>query len=183
MHTRSIEAFRHQHVFLGADHARNERKTWAVIALCSTMSVVEIAGGALFGSMVLFADGLHMSSHAAALLIAALAYTFARRHVRDQRFAFGTGKFGDLAGFSSAVVLALIAVLIGWESLSRLIHPVQIAFNEALVVAAAGLLVNLLSAFLLGDEPHAHAHPGAAGDPTHHDPTPHGHLHRHHGLR
>jgi cation diffusion facilitator family transporter len=160
VHTDSLDSYRHEHVFLGADHARNERKTWTVIVLCATMMVAEIGGGALFGSMVLVADGLHMSTHAAALLIAALAYTFARRHARDPRFAFGTGKFGDLAGFTSALVLAMIALLIAWESSRRLLHPVSIAFDEALLVAALGLVVNLLSAFLLRDEPHAHAHHG-----------------------
>ncbi len=105
----------HSHVFLGAGHARNERRTWGVIALCSVMMVAEIAGGLVFGSIALVADGLHMSTHAAALLLAALAYSYARRHADDERFSFGTGKLGDLAGFTSAVVLAMIAMLIGYE--------------------------------------------------------------------
>src|ERR1700722_6543939 len=135
MHTESIDEFRHEHVFLGAGHARNERKTWTVIALCGVMMVAEIGGGALFGSMALIADGLHMSTHTAALLIAALAYTFARRHAHDERFAFGTGKLGDLAAFTSAIVVAMIALLIGYESVERLIHPVAIAFDEAIPLA------------------------------------------------
>src|SRR5215467_1821394 len=106
----------HSHVFLGEGHERNERRTWTVIALCIFMMVVEIAGGLLFGSIALIADGLHMSTHASALLLAALAYRFARRHVDDERFSFGTGKFGDLAGFTSAIVLAMIALLIGYEA-------------------------------------------------------------------
>ena len=110
----------HEHVFLGEGHERNERRTWLVIALTATMMVVEIAAGTITGSMALVADGWHMSTHAAAMLIAALAYLFARRHARDPRFTFGTGKLGDLAGFASAVLLALIALLIGWESLVRL---------------------------------------------------------------
>src|SRR5580658_6726348 len=121
----------HSHVFLGTGHARNERKTWAVIALCTVMMVAEIAGGSLFGSLALIADGLHMSTHAAALLIAALAYTYARRHATDARFAFGTGKLGDLAGFSSAIILGMIALLIGYEAISRLFAPIKIDFNEA----------------------------------------------------
>src|ERR1700747_3924345 len=109
----------HDHVFLGRDHDTAERRTWAVIVLCSVMMVAEIVGGSLFGSLALVADGLHMSTHAGAMLIAALAYTYARRHAGDTRFVFGTGKLGDLAGFSSAIVLAIIALLIGYEAVSR----------------------------------------------------------------
>jgi len=157
MHAESMEGWTHDHVFLGADHARNERRTRIVIALCCTMMIAEIVGGILFRSMALVADGLHMSTHAAALLIAATAYAFARRRANDRRFTFGTGKFGDLAGFTSAIVLAMIALLIAWESVARLIHPVPIAFNEAIPIAALGLGVNLLSAWLLRDE-HDHDH-------------------------
>lgn len=153
----------HDHVFLGEDHARNERKTWLVIVLTATMMVVEIVAGNLFGSMALVADGWHMSTHAAAMLIAALAYLYARKHARDSRFTFGTGKLGDLAGFASAIVLALIALLIGWESLVRLYSPVAISFSQAIAVAVVGLAVNIASAFLLRGEPH------------------HGHDHGHHG--
>ena len=146
MHAESMEDWTHDHVFLGADHARNERRTRIVIALCCTMMVAEIVGGMLFRSMALVADGLHMSTHAVALLIAVTAYAFARRRVNDRRFTFGTGKFGDLAGFTSAIVLAMIALLIAWESVGRLFHPLPIAFNEAIPIAALGLGVNLLSA-------------------------------------
>ena len=114
----------HTHVFLGEGHERNERRTWTVIALCTAMMVAEIAGGLLFGSIALVADGLHMSTHAGALLLAALAYSYARRHAEDERFTFGTGKLGDLAGFTSAIVLAMIALLIGYEAVTRLIWPV-----------------------------------------------------------
>src|SRR5690348_15386687 len=107
MHSESIDTFRHDHVFLGEGHARNERKTWIVIALCGAMMAAEIGGGLLFGSMALLADGLHMSTHVSALLIAALAYTYARVHARDDRFVFGTGKLGDLAAFASAIILAM----------------------------------------------------------------------------
>ena len=114
----------HSHVFLGTGHEQNERKTWAVIVLCSIMMLVEIVGGSVYGSLALVADGLHMSTHAGAMLIAALAYTYARRHAHDARFVFGTGKLGDLAGFSSAIVLAMIAVLIGYEAIVRFMSPV-----------------------------------------------------------
>jgi cation diffusion facilitator family transporter len=159
MHSHSIDGFRHSHVFLGAAHERNERKTWTVIAICTAMMVAEIIGGLWFGSVALVADGLHMSTHAGALLIAALAYTYSRRFARDERLAFGTGKLGDLAAFMSATVLAMISLLIGYESIDRFFNPVQIAFNQAIPIAVLGLGVNLLSAFLLRDDlDHAHVH-------------------------
>lgn len=157
--------------FLGQDHDRNERRSWAVVALCGAMMAAEIVGGLLWGSMALIADGLHMSTHAGALVIAALAYSYARRHAHDERFVFGTGKLGDLAAFSSALVLAMIALLIGYESIARLVHPIPIAFSEAIPLAAVGLLVNLLSAWLLHDDhDHADRH-----EQEHH----HGHAHDH----
>jgi cation diffusion facilitator family transporter len=168
-HAHSIDPYRHEHVFLGEHHARNERKTWSVIVLCSVMMVAEIGGGMLFGSMALIADGLHMSTHAGALLIAALAYTYARRHAFDRRFAFGTGKLGELAAYTSALILAMIALLVAYESVSRLINPVTIHFDQALPIAGLGLLVNLLSAWLLRDD-HDHAQqeePGRAGHHRH----------------
>jgi cation diffusion facilitator family transporter len=147
----------HNHVFLGEGHERNERRTWTVIALCSFMMVAEIVGGLLFGSIALVADGLHMSTHASALLLAALAYRFARRHADDERFSFGTGKLGDLAGFTSAIVLAMIALLIGYEAVTRFIWPVSISFNEAIPIAALGLVVNVASVLLLSGG-HEHFH-------------------------
>ena len=108
-----LSAF-HSHVFLGKQHQASERKTWAVIWLCGAMMIVEIIGGLFFGSIALVADGLHMSTHAGALLLAALAYTYARRYANDARFTFGTGKLGDLSGFTSAIILAMIALLIGY---------------------------------------------------------------------
>jgi cation diffusion facilitator family transporter len=164
MHTRSIDQWQHGHVFLGASHHQNERKTWMVVGLASAMMVAEIAAGLLFGSVALVADGLHMSTHAGALLIAALAYLSARRYQGDPRFVFGTGKFGELASFASAIVLALIALLIGYESMTRLMHPVATAFGEALPIATLGLLVNLASAFLLHDDDDARR----AGHGAHH---------------
>ncbi len=154
-----INPAKHSHVFLGAGHKQNERRTWVVIALCSFMMIAEIAGGLLFGSIALVADGLHMSTHASALLLAALAYRYARRHADDERFSFGTGKLGDLAGFSSAIVLALIALLIGYEAVTRFIWPVPIRFDEAIPIAVLGLIVNVASVFLLsGGDHHHHAH-------------------------
>jgi cation diffusion facilitator family transporter len=172
MHSHSLDQWTHDHVFLGAQHVHNERRTWLVVALTVTMMVAEITAGSLFGSMALLADGWHMATHAAALGIAALAYMFARQHARDSRFSFGTGKFGDLAAFSSAIILGLIAVQIAYESAYRLVYPVPIAFGEAIPIAVLGLAVNLASAWLLGS--HGHDHHGHG----HHDHD-HGHHHHH----
>ncbi|HKS18928.1 MAG TPA: CDF family Co(II)/Ni(II) efflux transporter DmeF [Bradyrhizobium sp.] len=167
MHSHSLDQWTHDHVFLGPKHARNERRTWFVVALTAVMMVAEIVAGTLFGSMALLADGWHMATHAAALGIAALAYLFARRQAGNAQFTFGTGKFGDLAAFASAITLALIAIQIAFESTERLVRPVPIAFGEAIAVAVLGLAVNLVSAWLLRDEPHDHHHG-------------HDHDHRHH---
>jgi cation diffusion facilitator family transporter len=165
-------------VFLGPKHDRNERRTWFVVALTAVMMVGEIVAGSLFGSMALLADGWHMATHAAALGIAAAAYLFARQHARNSRFAFGTGKFGDLAAFSSAIILSLIAVQIFYESVIRLVHPVAIAYGEAIAVSALGLGVNLVSAWLLRDS-HDHDHHGHGHA---HDHSP-GHRHHDNNLR
>jgi cation diffusion facilitator family transporter len=160
----------HSHVFLAPGHERSERRTWAVIYLCGLMMVAEILGGFFFGSIALVADGLHMSTHAGALLLAAIAYSYSRRHAKDPRFTFGTGKLGDLAGFTSAIVLAMIALLIGYESFLRILHPVPIHFAEAIPIACLGLGVNIASALLLsggGHEHHQH----------HHEDTDHPHSH------
>ncbi|MEB2847409.1 CDF family Co(II)/Ni(II) efflux transporter DmeF [Rhizobiales bacterium RZME27] len=157
----------HEHVFLGADHNRNERRVWLVIALTTAMMIAEIVAGTLYGSMALLADGWHMSTHAGAMLIAAVAYLVARKQARNRQFTFGTGKLGDLAGFASAIVLGLIALLIAWESLLRLANPVAIDFGQAIMVAVLGLAVNLASAWLLKDD---HSHHGDA----------HGHGHEAH---
>lgn len=156
----------HDHFFLGSDHQRNERKVWLVIALTASMMLVEIVAGSIYGSMALVADEWHMSTHAGAMLITALAYRFARQHVGNPRFTFGTGKLGDLAGFASAIVLALIALLIAWESLVRLTQPIHIDFNQAIAVAVVGLGVNLVCAWLLKDD---HAHHGHNHGHHHHD--------------
>jgi cation diffusion facilitator family transporter len=172
----------HSHVFLGEGHDKNERRTWAVIVLCAVMMVAEIVGGLLFGSIALVADGLHMSTHASALLLAALAYRYARRHAEDPRFSFGTGKLGDLAGFSSAIVLAMIAILIGYEAVSRLMAPVPISFNEAIPIAVLGLIVNIVSALLLSGGGHSHDH-GQSHEHEHDHSHTHGNAHRDNNMR
>lgn len=167
MHRHSIEGLGHDHAFLGARHEANERRTLLVTGLTAAMMIAEIAGGAVFNSMALIADGWHMATHAAALGIAALAYAIARRLKDDRRFAFGTGKIGDLAAFGSAIVLVVIALFIAFESLVRLVQPVPISYGEAIAIATAGLAVNLVSAWLLRDRD---AH-------THHHSSAHGHAH------
>jgi len=173
MHSHSLDQWTHDHVFLGVRHEHNERRTWLVVGLTLAMMTGEITAGSFFGSMALLADGWHMATHAAALGIAALAYLFARRQARNARFAFGTGKFGDLAAFASATILGLIAVQIAYESVLRLVHPVPIAYGEAIAVAALGLCVNLASAWLLRDDHdhhgHAHSHSHAHAGHHHHD--------------
>ena len=181
MHTRSIEPWQHAHLFLGAKHDRHERRTWFVVALTAVMMVAEIVGGTVYGSMAVVADGWHMSTHAGALMIAALAYRFARRHARDPRFTFGTGKVGELAAFTSAVILALIAAAIGYEAVMRLYAPVTIDFVQATWLAAIGLGVNLASAWLLFDSDHHHSHHDDDHDHDHGHEHDHSHDHRHHG--
>ncbi len=169
----------HSHVFLGASHEQGEHKTWAVIWLCGIMMAAEIAGGLLFGSIALVADGMHMSTHAGALLLAALAYSYARKHAQDPRFTFGTGKLGDLAGFTSAIILAMIALAIGYESIGRIFAPVPIHFTEAIPIACLGLAVNVASAWLLSGgrhHPH-HGHGAGADDGTRNIATADGSLH------
>lgn len=170
-----LERLEHGHVFLGAAHARNERRVRAVVALTLVMMVGEIVAGSVFGSMALLADGWHMATHAGALSISALAYAFARRRAHDPRYVFGTGKVGDLAGFTSAVILAGIAVLIGVESFQRLLHPTAIRFDDAILVAVLGLAVNCASAYLLGSEHDHEPHGGHAAGAHEHDSSHHDH--------
>ncbi|KQK30242.1 cation transporter [Bosea thiooxidans] len=174
----------HEHVFLGRDHDRHERRTWFVVGLTAVTMVVEIVAGTVFGSMALVADGWHMSTHAAALGIAAFAYRFARQHAHDRRFSFGTGKLGDLAAFASALLLMFIALAVAWESALRLYSPIAIDFTQATVVAVLGLLVNLASAWLLSgghDHHHGHSHGGSGGHHGHHHHDHGGHHHHAHG--
>ena len=163
----------HSHTFLGEGHEKSERKTWAVIWLCGAMMIAEIVGGLLFGSIALVADGLHMSTHAGALLLAALAYTYARKHADNPIFTFSTGKLGDLAGFASAIILAMIALLIAYESVVRLFEPVAIHFAEAIPIACLGLAVNIASAWLLSGGGHHHGH----GHGHAHDAHDHAEVH------
>jgi len=170
MHSHSVAPWTHGHSFLGEHHAEHERRTWAVVMLTAAMMVAEIIGGTLFGSIALVADGWHMGTHMAALAIAGLAYLFARRHAGDARFSLGTGKFGELAAFASAIILGMIGLGIGYESVLRLAHPVAIHFREAIPIAVAGLCVNLASAWLLRED-HGHGHSGGRG----HDHPAHDH--------
>lgn len=172
-----IEALTHDHVFLGARHDENARRTLWVVALTAVMMVGEIAAGLAFNSMALLADGFHMATHAGALGIAAIAYAYAKRHAHGDRYSFGTGKVGDLAGFASALVLGIVALGIAYESTLRLFDPRPVAFAEATIIAVIGLGVNIVSALLLGHgHSHAHGHDhhhGDAHDHDHHDDHAH----------
>jgi cation diffusion facilitator family transporter len=176
MHSHSMSQWTHGHAFLGAHHGEHERRTWSVVALTAVMMVAEIVGGTMFGSIALVADGWHMGTHVAALAIAGLAYLFARRHMNDARFTLGTGKFGELAAFASAIILGMIALGIGYESVLRLLQPVSIHYREAIPIAALGLCVNLVSAWLLR-ESHDHGHGHVHGHAALHD---HDHDHDDH---
>ncbi|MGH6898735.1 MAG: CDF family Co(II)/Ni(II) efflux transporter DmeF [Geminicoccaceae bacterium] len=166
MHTQRLDWWQHEHVF-GQDQVRaGERRTLLVVLLTAAMMVVEIAAGLAFGSMALLADGLHMASHATALGISVFAYVYARRFAGHPRYSFGTGKINALAGFGSAVLLVIFAATMAWESVDRLISPIPIALNQALVVATAGLVVNGASALILAV-------------PGHHGHGHHGHRHDH----
>ncbi len=178
MHTQDLSDWQHGHVF-GQDRVRpGERRTLLIVLVTAVMMVVEIAAGLAFGSMALLADGLHMASHTAALGITVAAYVFARRHAADRRFTFGTGKVDSLAGFASAVLLGVFALLMAVESIGRLIDPVPIAFDQALIVAVLGLVVNGASAWLLISTPGHDGHGDHHGHAHHHA---HGHHHDHHG--
>ena len=164
-----VDRLSHDHVFLGSAHDENARRTLWVVALTAVMMVGEIIAGYVTGSMALLADGFHMATHAGALSVAAAAYSYAKRHARDPAFSFGTGKVGDLAGFASALVLGLIALGIGVESVLRLFQPITVAFGTATWIAVVGLLVNIASAFLLsGGHSHGHDHQHGHGHGHHH---------------
>ena len=165
MHKDDLQPWQHSHSF-GQDRKRpGERRTFIVIALTAVMMVIEIVTGILFGSMALLADGLHMASHAAALSINAFAYVYARRHAHNAEYSFGTGKVNALGGFSGAILLAMFVLLMAGESVNRLFHPVEIVFNQAILVAVFGLVVNGASMLILGVKEQHHGH---AGHP-HHD--------------
>ncbi len=164
------------HIYLSAGHDRNAKRTLWVVWLTAATMVVEIAFGWITGSMALLADGFHMATHAGALAVAAAAYGYAKRHARNPRYTFGTGKVGDLSGFASALVLLLTALLIAVESAMRFFQPIDVAFGEATVVAIVGLVINIISALLLG---HDHSHDHGAG----HDDHDHSHGHADNNLR
>ena len=178
MPTKSTHHWQHEHVF-GQDKIRpGERRTLWVLFITATMMVVEITTGLAYGSMALLADGLHMGSHTAALGITTIAYVYTRRCAADSRFCFGTGKVNAFAGYTSAVLLALFALLMAYESVNRLFNPVEIAFNQAIVVAVLGLIVNGASMIMLGGHHHGHDH-----DHEHTNPHHHSHTHEDHNLR
>ncbi|HEV2248567.1 MAG TPA: CDF family Co(II)/Ni(II) efflux transporter DmeF [Terriglobia bacterium] len=171
MHKTDISIWQHEHNFCG-DTSSAEKRTRRVVALTGGMMLVEIVAGHFFHSMALVADGWHMGTHVAAFVLAALAYSYGRRHAKDARFTFGTGKVGVLGAFTSAIVLSMIAVLIAADSIGRLLAPQVIHFREAIVIAVVGLFVNLLSAFILKDDPHhhhGHDHAHGQGHEHHHD--------------
>ena len=173
MHTTSVDPWEHGHSFGQEEAKAGEKRTIVVIGITAIMMAVEIIAGVFFGSMALLADGLHMATHAIALTITAIAYVYARRHARDRKFSFGTGKVDALAGFASAILLVVFAFFMVLESLQRFIRPVDIAFNQAILVAVLGLVVNGTSVFILGIK-HEHRHD---------DDNNHNHKeHHHHDL-
>jgi cation diffusion facilitator family transporter len=175
MHSSTLDQWQHPHSFK-IENTQGERMTWLVIIITVTMMIVEIGAGYLFGSMALLADGWHMGTHAAALSITVFAYIYARRHVDNPQYTFSTGKVGVLGGFASAVVLVVIALLIGGESAKRLYSPVPIQFNEAIGVAVIGLAVNLICAYLLQPK-HRHVHDSQHGKHIHDHNLRAAHLH------
>jgi cation diffusion facilitator family transporter len=168
MHTHQLEAWTHDHVFNQDQQRAGEKRTLLIVALTAAMMVVEISTGLIYGSMALLADGLHMASHTVALSISVFAYVISRRLASDRRFTFGVGKINSLAGFSSAIMLLGFALAMAIESTDRLINPVVITFDQAIIVAVIGLAVNGFCAWILISTPHDHGHS-------------HGHHHEHHG--
>ncbi|OUD14069.1 cation transporter [Thioflexithrix psekupsensis] len=175
MHANTLQKWQHSHDFR-VDNIQGEMQTRRVLLLTGSMMLIEIVAGFAYGSMALLADGWHMGTHVAAFAITLFAYQYARRYAQHPQFSFGTGKVNVLGGFASAVALAVVALIIGLESIQRLIHPENIHFNEALIVAVLGLLVNLFSAWLLRDHHHHHH--------EHDHPAHDHHEHEHdHNLR
>jgi len=160
LESNNLKEIQHDHTF-GQDKKRpGEARTFIVIAVTAMMMVIEITAGVLYGSMALLADGLHMASHAAALTINAFAYVYARKNANNPEFSFGTGKVNALGGFSGAILLGVFAIFMVWESGNRLIDPVEISFNQAIIVAIVGLVVNGASALILGVKEEDHQHGG-----------------------
>ena len=175
MHSESISQWQHTHVF-GQDQIRSgERRTLFVIIMTGVMMVGEVAAGIIFGSMALTADGIHMGSHMVGLGITLFAYVYARKHAHDQLYSFGTGKVNALAGYSSAMILIFIALFMAYESIVRLVYPVEILYNQAIIVAVIGLMVNGVSMLILGEKGHAHTHADQNGH-SEHENGEHTHL-------
>jgi len=180
VHTQQSSNWTHDHVFSQDEQRPGEKRTIVIVVLTAVMMVVEIAAGLIYGSMALLADGLHMASHATALGIAVFAYVVSRRLAADRRFAFGVGKINSLAGFASAVMLMGFALVMAIESTDRLINPLAIAFDQALIVAVVGLVVNGVSAWVLMSTPHEHEHDhGHDSDHAHDEEHEHHHGHDH----
>ncbi len=172
MHNEKLKFLQHSHTF-GQDLKRpGEQRTLIVTAITGAMMLIEIVTGILFGSMALLADGLHMASHTAALSINAFAYIYVRRHTHDTRYSFGSGKVNALGGFTGAVLLAMFALLMAWESARRFLNPVEIIFNQAILVAVFGLLVNGISVVILRVKDHQ-----GPQEHCHHHHEVHGHAH------
>jgi cation diffusion facilitator family transporter len=169
MHKHNIKDWRHEHTFAQDQRRPGESRTLIVIGITAVMMAVELLAGVMFGSMALLADGLHMASHAVALSVTAFAYAYARRNARNSQYSFGTGKVNALGGFTGAILLAIFAVYMGIESILRLLNPVEIVFNQAILVAILGLVVNGVCVFILGADDHDHSHE-----------HPHHHEHHHH---
>lgn len=181
----------HDHRFLGEGHERSERRARLAAIVTAVFMVFEVIGGLAFGSMALIADGVHMATHVGALGLAAGAYWLARRHAGDARFSFGSGKFGDLAAFASAIALGAAGLGVAIESIERLASPIAVDYRSALYIASIGFCVNVICAFILSgahDHSHAHSHGHshghAAGDAhDHHDEHDHGHADGDHNMR
>ena len=179
MHTETLQHWQHEHDYLRV-HAQGENRTRIVLVLTACMMVAEIIAGSVFNSLALLADGWHMGTHAAAFALALFAYRYARLHARSSRFSFGTGKVSILGGYTSAIILGVVAVLMALEAFSRLLDPRAIQFNDAIFIAVVGLIVNLVSAWLLDGHDHHHGHEHAEHDHHHHDHDHETHTHAHH---
>ena len=168
MHIHSLEKWQHTHDFV-VIHEQGEKRTKIVFYLTAITMIAEVVAGLTFGSMALLADGWHMGTHAAAFIITIFAYRYAKKHLQDSRFAFGTGKVSVLGGFASAVALAVVALVMVIESIQRFIKPTEIQFNEAIIIAVFGLIINIISAVLLyGHHNHAHHDDQGHDDHDHH---------------
>jgi cation diffusion facilitator family transporter len=180
MHLKNIRIWQHDHIFGQDKEQAGERKTVIVTIVTAVMMAVEILAGIIFGSMALLADGLHMASHATALGINSFAYIYARRHSSDKGFNFGTGKVNTLGGFTGAILLGFFALFMVWESVKRMFAPVGIAFNSAIFVAVIGLVVNMVSVFILDTRQKGyHSHDEDSHEHSEHHDDDHHHNHDH----